>query len=236
MLVTSGKQTKLWEGSWLGKCTLIIIFHELYDICSKLDMSVEKVLEGGKVNLTFRRFFRQTRCCLTGGARSCLDTMSWNKYLESASHFIIRLLSNSSQFLGTKHGLREIGRSSIASWQRLSEMGIREVWKVFNEIIVQRIELWKGWLMYRWWKYGKAERLLTSRSFSRWWLMIGFNQQANLRRKNGKEGFIASYVEKRKLQTIFFSPTLLQFLPRRFLWLFFNCVSIVWSDFFSIFA
>jgi hypothetical protein len=37
-----------------------------------------------------------------------------NQYLESASHFIIRLFSNSFQFLGTKHGLRVIPWSKYA--------------------------------------------------------------------------------------------------------------------------
>jgi hypothetical protein len=38
--------------------------------------------------------------------KACLDHINWNQYLESDFYFIIRLLSNSSRFLGAKQGLK----------------------------------------------------------------------------------------------------------------------------------
>jgi hypothetical protein len=53
--------------------------------------------------------------------RTCLDLMIWNQYLESASYFIIRLLSKSSQFLGTKWAFMDaqvvIYSSRQTSWR-----------------------------------------------------------------------------------------------------------------------
>jgi len=60
--------------------------------------------------------------CNKVSLRACLDPMNWNQYLESSSHFIIRLLSNSSQFLGTKHGLMlKLARNKAfpVEWYRL---------------------------------------------------------------------------------------------------------------------
>jgi len=39
--------------------------------------------------------------------RACLDPIDWKPYIKSVFHFIIRLLSNFSQFLGAKHGLTD---------------------------------------------------------------------------------------------------------------------------------
>lgn len=35
MVVSSGKQTRYWEDTWLDDCPLKVRFYELYNICSK---------------------------------------------------------------------------------------------------------------------------------------------------------------------------------------------------------
>jgi len=72
----------------------------MYVDCKEwLSLSDENAFKAATTTIHVIVFFLDCVCFLQ---RACLDPMNSNQYLESASHFVIRLLANSSQFLGTK--------------------------------------------------------------------------------------------------------------------------------------
>jgi hypothetical protein len=56
-VVGNGKQPRFWHEVWLGKCHLKIRFNRLFEICKQQNWAVARVLQGGVINLTFRRNF-----------------------------------------------------------------------------------------------------------------------------------------------------------------------------------
>jgi hypothetical protein len=53
----NGKKTRFWHEVCLGECPLKIRFNKLFEICKQQNWEVARVLQGGVINLTFRRNF-----------------------------------------------------------------------------------------------------------------------------------------------------------------------------------
>jgi hypothetical protein len=56
-ILGDGKRIRFWHEVWLDEFTLRIKYGKLFNICNQQDWEVAKVLEGGQINLTFRRNF-----------------------------------------------------------------------------------------------------------------------------------------------------------------------------------
>nr|TKW28876.1 hypothetical protein SEVIR_3G358000v2 [Setaria viridis] len=76
MEVRSGFQTRFWEDTWLGGCTLKIEFDQLFRYCSNPNISVQEVLGGG-FHLSFRR-------SLTPG-----ELQDWHRLRERVSQVLV---------------------------------------------------------------------------------------------------------------------------------------------------
>jgi hypothetical protein len=56
-VVGNGKKPRFWHEVWLGECPLRIKFNKLFVIYKQQNWEVARVLDGGGINLSFRRNF-----------------------------------------------------------------------------------------------------------------------------------------------------------------------------------
>jgi hypothetical protein len=52
-----GRKIRFWLDTWSGGCGLNLAFPNLYAICNQQEWTIDRVMRGGNLNLTFRRGF-----------------------------------------------------------------------------------------------------------------------------------------------------------------------------------
>jgi hypothetical protein len=57
--VGNGKKNLFWEDTWIGNCSLSILFWDLYIIVNEQQSTLAQVWDGTNLKMTFRRTVNQ---------------------------------------------------------------------------------------------------------------------------------------------------------------------------------
>jgi hypothetical protein len=106
----NGRKIRFWLDTWSGGCGLNLVFPNLYAICNQQEWTIDRVMRGGKINLTFRRGFGAVEENEWGelvdlaervNITQQLDSVCWN--LESSGKFTTASLYKELTFPGVSN-------------------------------------------------------------------------------------------------------------------------------------
>jgi hypothetical protein len=144
------KKIRFWHDVWIGGCPLKIAFTNIYLICNQQTWTVHRSLEGGLVNLSFRRNFED---------REDKEWLELSQLLEGISLTIdkdsVKWVLENSRMFSTSSMYRELTFSGYANrwlmlvWSSKLPLKIRIfLWKVLNNKIQSASQLkkrnWSG--------------------------------------------------------------------------------------------